>query len=304
MSEDTNENIRVKFVPPVSDSDKKIDKNKWEDADLSIQDDKIIITSLDNEEEHKIEFSKITGLDKKINVGKLALGVERVLPIFFRTDEDGFVSLISSSNEKTIEIKKSILKKIISGLDIEFVCPFSKGGKILLEKQPVKGEIKIVDNRLQLISEWMGKKQIEEIDITKLDDFDLGEENGVRQGLRSLTIKYQKKGEGVISTLINGKNSEVSFLDTLIKSIKGIETEEEDIELDEKEFMLVQMMYASDVEAKGVIEMLEVDMNGLKEIVNNLVTKKILKVSDKDEFELTEIGTKYIVSQMKKNVGG
>jgi hypothetical protein len=227
-----------------------------------------------------------------------------IMPIHHTSNNEKLITLVSTTQQTANSLKKKLCEKVPNNSDIEFVCPFSKGGKVLLDKQPVKGKMEIKEDKIQLVSEWMGKKQVEEIDIAKLDDFDIGEEDGVAKGIRSITLKYQKKGEGVISTLINGKNSDVLILDKLIKSIKGIEDDEEEIELSEQQFMLVQMMYTSDIDAESVIDMLGIDMDGLEGLVKDLVSKKVLKVSGDDEFELTEVGTKYIVSQMKKNVKG
>jgi len=301
MVEEDQNNILIKFI---ASSPENLDnvKKKWRSGSLKITDSEIEFS--DDNETIKIPFSEITDVGKKVNLGKLALGAAIVLSIHHTSNGQKLVSLISTKKDTANSLKKTLCEKIPNNSDIEFVCPFSKGGKVLLDKQPVKGKMQIHDNKLELISEWMGKKQVESIEISNIDDFDIGDENDVSEGIRSLILKYQKKGEGVISTLINGKNSDILLLNKLIMSIKGIEEDEEDIELTEEEFMLVQMMYTSDIEADSAIEMLGIDLEKLQNIVKNLVSKKVLQVSGDDEFELTEIGTKYIVAQMKKNIGG
>jgi len=299
----SEENMLIKYISSVPENLENV-KKKWQKGNLLIKENEIEISNEENDEKTNISFSEVIDVGKKINLGKLAMGAAIVLPINHITNGEKLITLISTTKDAASLLKKTLCAKISNGSNIEFVCPFSKGGKVLLDKQPVKGKIEIEDDNLKLISEWMGKKQVEEIKISDIDDFDIGGEDEVSQGIRSITLKYQKKGEGVISTLVNGNNSDILLLNKLIKSVKGIKDDEEEIDLTEEEFMLVQMMYTSDVDADNVIEMLGVDMIRLQEIVKNLVSKKVLQVSGDDEFELTEIGTKYIVSQMKKNVGG
>ena len=300
---DEGENVlkMIKLIASVPEELNKV-KKKWQKGNLEIKENEIEL--LLDDEEIKIPYSEITDVGQKISLGRLALGAGMVMPIHHISNNEKLVTLVSTTQKTANSLKKKLCEKIPNNSEVEFVCPFSKGGKVLLDKQPVKGKMEIKDDTIHLVSEWMGKKQVEEIDIAKLDDFDIGEEDGVAKGVRSITLKYQKKGEGVISTLVNGKNSDILLLNKLIKSVKGIDEDEEAIELSEQEFMLVQMMYTSDVDAESVLEMLGIDMAGLQNLVKNLVSKKVLKVSGDDEFELTEIGTKYIVSQMKKNVRG
>ncbi len=300
VDEDENVLKMIKLIASVPEGLDNV-KKKWQKGNLEIKDNEIGL--LLDDEEIKIPYSDITDVGQKISLGRLALGAGMVMPIHHTSNNEKLVTLVSTTQQTANTLKKKLCEKVPNNSEVEFVCPFSKGGKVLLDKQPVKGKMEIKDDTIQLVSEWMGKKQVEEIEIAKLDDFDIGEEDGVAKGVRSITLKYQKKGEGLISTLVNGKNSDILLLNKLIKSVKGIDDEEE-IELTEQEFMLVQMMYTSDIEAESVIEMLGIDMAGLQGLVKNLVSKKVLKVSGDDEFELTEIGTKYIVSQMKKNVGG
>jgi len=96
----------------------------------------------------------------------------------------------------------------------------------------------------------------------------------------------------------------IRCLEKYIKVIKGISDDEEEIELNEQQFMLLQMMYTSDIDAEMAMGMLEVDMESLEKIVHELVQLKVLKSVGENEVELTEIGTKYIVGQMKKNISG
>ena len=68
--------------------------------------------------------------------------------------------------------------------------------------------------------------------------------------------------------------------------------------------MLLQMMYTSDIDAEMALEILGIGMDELKAVVNDLLSMGILRLSAEDEYELTEKGTKNIVEQMKKNLGG
>jgi len=290
----------VKYIYKVSQNLEEV-KTKWENGTLTITEKEVQFID-ENGATSSIPLSDITNVGQKVNLGRLAMGAAIVLPIHHTSDNQKLVSLVSTAKEASDSLKKILCEKIPNNSDVEFVCPFSKGGKVLLDKQPVKGKMQIKENILFLVSQWMGKKQIEEINISGINDFDLGEENGVSTGMRSITLKYQKKGEGVISTLINGENRDILLLSKHIMNIKGIEEDEEEIQLTEKEFMLVQMMYASDIQADDVIEMLDINMEELQAIIKELVSKKVLQVSAEDEFELTEVGTKYIVAQMKKNL--
>jgi predicted transcriptional regulator len=62
------------------------------------------------------------------------------------------------------------------------------------------------------------------------------------------------------------------------------------------------MIYTNDIEAKDAIETLDISFKDLKQIVNSLVERNILKNTGNDEFELTSIGQEYIVEKMKKNL--
>ncbi len=121
-------------------------------------------------------------------------------------------------------------------------------------------------------------------------------------GQMSLVLKYQKEGI-LISTLITADGRVIKSLDKYIKIIKGItEEDEKEINLDEKQFMLLQMMYTSDIDAAMAIEMLGVTEDELEKLVQQLVNYKFLKATSQNEVELTERGTKYIVEKMKQNI--
>jgi len=107
----------------------------------------------------------------------------------------------------------------------------------------------------------------------------------------------------VTSTLITGENKVTRCLDKYIKVIKGVsEEDDEEMDLSDQHFMLIQMMYTSDINSEMAMEMLGVSEEELGKIVQELVGFKILRTSGDEEVELTEKGTKYIVAKMKKNL--
>ena len=79
-------------------------------------------------------------------------------------------------------------------------------------------------------------------------------------------------------------------------------TESESIELNEQQFMLVQMMYTSDIDAEMAMEMLGITAEELQGIVDDLLSKEVLRISGEEEYELTEKGTKHIEKKKKKNL--
>lgn len=292
------EKTRVKFIDSLPDPLNN-PKKDWKKGNFLVTDEAIKFIP-DEGDQSVIKLNDVSDVGKKIKLGKLALGASRIITINHEEDNQKAISLISTaSKEHETSFKKTLLKSIINNANVEFVSPFSKGGKILFDKQPVKGEIKLKENVLQLSSEWLGQKQNEKIDILNVDDFDKSIEESNKG---SLTLKYQKEGI-VISTLISSNEKLINLLEKYVKIQKGITDEdEEEIDLDDKQFMLLQMMYSSDINAEEAMEMLGVDLPGLEKIVQSLVQYKLLAVSGEDEFKLTEKGTKYIVSQMKKNI--
>ena len=291
------EKTRIKYISPAPDP---VTKAKgWNVGYITITDKRICFTSEDKNEETSINISDVSEIDPKMNLGKMVLGAARILPICYKDKGTKAFSLISTTLEHATNLKKILLSGASSNSDIEFVCPFSKGGKILLDKQPTRGKLQIQDNKLYLESEWLGKKQCEIIDLQKIDDFEISGDSA--QG--SLTLKYQKDGI-VISTLITAEGKIISFLNQFIKTAKGISDEQENIEIDDQQFMLLQMMYTSDLDASMALEMLGITRDQLEKIIHTLVSYNLLKVSAKDEVELTEKGTKYIVGLMKKSIEG
>jgi helix-turn-helix protein len=286
----------IKYISSLPDPIDKVKKG-WQNGFISITDKRVILGS--ENEETSIYLSEITDLDIKIDIGKLAIGSTRVVPIQHTTGDKKLVSLISTTNENIKLFITILLVCLATGSDIEFVCPFSIAGKVNLDKQPVRGIIKIEENMLCLTSEWLGKKQNEIIDITKIDNFEKGKEQFDRA---SITLKYIKDGV-IISTLITANKRIVNFLNKYIKILKdSSEKDNEDIELNEQQFMLLQMMYTSDINAEMATQMLGISTEELGKIVQELIVIKVLRVSGEKEVELTEKGIRYIVEQMKKNL--
>lgn len=291
------EKTYLKYISSLPDPIEKAKKG-WQNGYVSITNKRLILGS--EIEETSINLSDIIDIDTKISIGKLALGVAMILPIHHTTNNQKLVSLVSASNENIVLLKKILLSGLITGSGIEVVCPFSKAGKVLLDKQPIRGTIQIKENNLNVISEWLGKKQNEIIDITKIDAF---EKSGEGSDRPSIIFKYLKDEE-VISTLITADIRIINFLTKFVEISKGSSKGDEgDIQLNEQQFMLLQMMYTSDIDAEMAIEMLGVTTDELQKIVRELVTFKILKVSGEEEVELTGKGIKLIVAQMKKNLG-
>ncbi len=247
-----------------------------------------------------ITFDKITDVDRKVELWRKALGSTTIIPIHY-TNENGEekACLISTSHENAKKIKKFLCILLSNGKKIEFVSPFSKGGKILLDKKPVEGNVFLKKNNLVLSAEWLGKKQTVTIDLSNLDDFEI---NLQEKGDSSLTLKYQRDGT-IISTLLTANKSLISFIGSYVGLISDSQSVEAvSIELNEQQFMLVQMMYTSDIDAEMATEMLGVSEQELQGIVDDLLSKEVLRISGDDEYELTEKGTKHIVEQMKKNL--
>jgi helix-turn-helix protein len=298
------ENTHIQFISPVPNLNDKKNEAQWKHGFITITNQKVILTPERNnapveKEAILILFTDMTEVDRKVELWRKILGSNRVLPIHHRIATKEVVSLIATSNETTALIKNMILLLVANGATIEFVCPFSQGGKILLEKQPQKGTLLIQKEFIELSAQWLGKKQVETINITKLDDADISS-SGTEQ--MSLVLKYQKDGI-IISTLITGEDRVIKSLDKYIKIVKGIsEEDEKEINLDEKQFMLLQMMYTSDIDAAMATEMLGITEAELEKIVKQLVHYDLLRVTAQDEVELTEKGTKYIVEKMKQNV--
>jgi helix-turn-helix protein len=250
-----------------------------------------------------IAIIDITDFDRKVELWKKALGASRLIPLHHMVNGSETVSLIATNIENALQIKKILSFLIVSGAKIDFVCPFSQGGKIFLDKQPVKGVIRLKKNEVVLSAEWLGKEQKEVIDLLQIDDVDIGDPSSAGTGRSSVTLKYQKGGT-VISTLITSDDKITIFFDKYIKIIRGVSDEEEEsIQLNEQQFMLVQMMYTSDIDAEMATEMLGVSDKDLGKLAEELVKMDILRVSGDDEFELTEKGTKYIVGKMKQGLG-
>ncbi len=298
------ENVRIQYISPVPDLKEKKMNTQWLFGYFTVTNQKVILTPEKNNaaavsESISILISDINEVDRKIDLWRKILGTNRILPIHHNTGSDEAVSLIATSNETASEIKNILLQLIVSGETVEFVSPFSKGGKILFEKQPQKGIVILTNEMIELSTQWLGKKQIETIDITKIDDTEL---SCSTTGQMSLVLKYQKDGV-LISSLITADGRIVNSLDKYIKIIKGIsEEDEKEINLDEKQFMLLQMMYTSDIDAAMATEMLGISVDELDKIVQQLICFKLLKATTNDEVELTEKGTKYIVEKMKQNI--
>jgi helix-turn-helix protein len=248
-----------------------------------------------------IQFDQITDVDRKVELWRKALGSTTIIPIHYNDDSNSEkAALISTSHDNANKIKKFLCILLTNGKTVEFVSPFSKGGKILLDKKPVEGSIFIKKNNLVLAAEWLGKKQKETIDLTNIDDFEINLQD---QSDSSLTLKYQKDGT-IISTLITATRPLISFAGSYVQMLSDTKaTETETIDLNEQQFMLVQMMYTSDIDAEMATEMLGVSEEELQGIVDDLLSKEVLRVSGEQEYELTEKGTKHIVEQMKKNLG-
>jgi helix-turn-helix protein len=298
------ENIRIQFISPVPDLQEKKINAQWLFGYITITNQKVILIPEKNNAANKSEsisilITDITEVDRKIDLWRKILGTNRILPIHHTNNTNEVVSLIATSNETAMEIKNNLLILITSGETVDFVCPFSQGGKILFEKQPQKGSLVITKEIIELSAQWLGKKQIESIDIAKVDDTEM---SSSATGQMSLVLKYQKDGI-LISTLITADGRIIKSLDKYIKIIKGIsEEDEKEINLDEKQFMLLQMMYTSDIDAAMATEMLSITIDELEKLVQQLVHYKLLKATNEDEVELTEKGTKYIVEKMKQNI--
>ena len=298
----------IKFISPVPDLKDRRNEENMKPGYITITNKKIIlIPEKDNQPDRNNAVSMtipdIVDFDRKIELWRKALGASKIIPIHHQVNGEEVVSLVATTVENASQFKKILSYLVVNGSNVDFVCPFSKGGKIFLDKQPVKGVIQLKKSEIILSAEWLGKKQDEVINLNEIDDFDVGLPNSAGSKRSSVTLKYQKDGV-VISTLITSDDKITNFLDKYIRTVKGISEEVADgIELNEQQFMLVQMMYTSDIDAEMAIEMLGVSMDELNNITRDLVRLEILRISGQDEFELTEKGTKYIVGKMKENLG-
>lgn len=299
-------NSYVKFVYELSDLKDKKNEKRLTPGFFSLTTKQLILypekdNKPDEANKQIVSFDQITDVDRKVELWRKALGSTTIIPIhYLANNTDEKACLISTSHENAEKIKKFLCILLTNGKTVEFVSPFSKGGKILLDKKPVEGNIYIKKSNLVLSSEWLGKKQSETIDLLNLDDFEI---NLQEKSDSSVTLKYQKEGT-VISTLITAERKLVSFMGSCIQLISNKKSlGSESLDLNEQQFMLVQMMYTSDIDAEMAIEMLGISEKELQGIVNDLLEKEVLKISGEEEYELTEKGTKHIVEQMKKNVG-
>lgn len=298
------ENSHLQFISPVPDIRDKKNEAQWKHGYITVTNQKIVLIPERNnapveKESVFINLADITEVDRKVELWRKIIGTNRVLPLHHKVGTKEVISLLATSNENASFIKNIILLLLATGATVEFVCPFSQGGKILLEKQPQKGTLAIKKEFIEVSAQWLGKKQLETINITKLDD---AETSSSGTGQMSIVLKYQKDGV-LISTLITGEDRVIKSLDKYIKVIIGISDEdEEEINLTEQQFMLIQMMYTSDIDAAMATEMLGVSEQELDKIVQQLVHLNLLRVSAQDEVELTEKGTKYIVEKMKQNI--
>ena len=298
----------IKFVSPVPNLKDQRTEENLKPGYISITTQQILlIPEKDNQPVRDsavgIAIQDITDFDRKVELWKKALGASRLIPLHHMVDNAEIVSLIATNIENAAQIKKILSFLVVSGAKTDFVCPFSQGGKIFLDKQPVKGVIRLKKNEVVLSAEWLGKEQKEVIDLLQIDDMDIGDPGSAGEGRSSVTLKYQKAGT-VISTLITSDDRIITFFDKYIKIIRGISDEEEEgIELNEQQFMLVQMMYTSDIDAEMATEMLGISDEELGKLAEELVKMDILRISGDEEFELTEKGTKYIVGKMKQGLG-
>ncbi len=299
------QNSYLKFIYKLSNLKDKNNEKRLTPGFLTLTTKKILLApEKDNkpdEENIKIlPYDKITDVDRKVELWRKALGSTTIIPVHYISDDnEEKACLLSTSHENAKKIKKFLCILLTNGKTIEFVSPFSKGGKILLDKKPVEGNVFIKKNNVILAAEWLGKKQKETIDLLNLDDFEINLQDKQDS---SLTLKYQKEGT-IISTLITGKRPLISFMGSYVQLISESKAKEsETIELNEQQFMLVQMMYTSDIDASMATEMLGISEEELQSIVDDLLSKEVLRVSGDQEYELTEKGTKHIVEQMKKNL--
>jgi len=300
------QNSYLKFIHELSDLKDKNNEKRLTPGFLTLTTKQILLyPEKDNKPDEKnvqtIQFDQITDVDRKVELWRKALGSTTIIPIHYKKENNEETAcLISTSHDNAKKIKKFLCILLTNGKSVEFVSPFSKGGKILLDKKPVEGNVYIKKNTLILAAEWLGKKQKETIDLANLDDFEINLQDKLES---SLTLKYQKEGT-IISTLLTAQQPLISFIGSYVQLISDTKaTETEKLELDEQQFMLVQMMYTSDIDAAMATEMLGVSEDELKGIVDDLLSKDVLRVSGEQEYELTEKGTKHIVEQMKKNIG-
>ncbi|RLF58851.1 MAG: hypothetical protein DRN27_04285 [Thermoplasmata archaeon] len=295
----------LQFTYDVSDLKDKKNEKKLSPGFFNLTTKQISITpEINNKaiEDKKVvlPFSEILDVDRKIDLWRKLVGTTTILPIHHKKDGNETVTLLSTTNENAKKIKKFLSILLTNGKEVDYVCPFSEGGKIHLDKKPITGTVHLKKTNLILTAEWLGKKQQETIDLGNIDDYDVGMDKGE---LSSITIKYQKDGV-LISTLINADPRSISLLDTYFKLVSNIQKEDEkSIELDEQQFMLLQMMYTSDIDAEMATEMLGINIEELQKMVNELVAFDVLRISGDEEYELTEKGTKQIVEQMKKMMG-
>jgi helix-turn-helix protein len=296
----------LQFIYDVPDLKDKKNEKRLSQGYFTLTTEKIsIVPEVNNkvvdDQKKTLPFNDITDVDRKIELWKKVVGATTIIPIHHKVNGNETVTLLSTTHENAKKIKNYLSVLLTNGKEVDYVCPFSEGGKIHLDKKPVNGNIYLKKTDLVLTAEWLGKKQQETINLAQIDDYEIGLKNGDPS---SVTIKYQKNGI-LISTLINADPRSVSLLDTYIKLVSNVRKgEDDDVELNEQQLMLLQMMYTSDIDAAMATEMLGIKIEELQKMVNELVTIDILRVTGDEEYELTEKGTKQIVEYMKKNVGG
>ena len=127
---------------------------------------------------------------------------------------------------------------------------------------------------------------------------------------------YDPKSKVCIIYDKNGKELDRLNLDTIIRSYIGNLTEEgviepqkdyvekekrEGIEISEKEFELLKMLYVRDVDVKTATSLLNVTEKQLNFMVRRLLTLEMLHYISFDEVELTDIGIAHLGTKEKKN---
>jgi hypothetical protein len=123
--------------------------------------------------------------------------------------------------------------------------------------------------------------------------------------------KYDPNSKVCVIYGNDGKELDKLNLDVIIRNYIGSLTEdgvvespgdygEEEIEINEKEFELLKMLYLRDMDAETAIALLHISQKELDSMIRRLLKIEMLHYVSYDEVELTEMGISHLSTKEKK----
>ena len=115
-------------------------------------------------------------------------------------------------------------------------------------------------------------------------------------------VLYNKEGE-VLDNLHLDSIIE-SYVKNLSDSLEEVPEEfEKKIDINDKEFQLLQMLRSRDMDADTAVVLLHIDKNEFDNMVKKLLQSELLQYTAYNVIELTEIGVNYIAKRDEKKKG-